>query len=135
MHHSIQKSPEQDISEKTSDEASGEKQPAGFKAFVPPPSSLQDEQQRQQKGREEIKNETVESRQPEDTSRRSGQSGHGGAAVVQHGGVAPHRHFTDEVWSLALGPNSCHLLQLWSSSSEVRCCNKGQIEITTGLVI
>jgi len=109
MHHSVQESPEQDVSEKTSDKTSGEEQPPRFKAFVPPPSSLEDEQQREEKGGEEIKNEAVQSRQPENAGRCSRQSRHRGAAVVQHGGVTPHRHFTNELWSLTLGHDCGHL--------------------------
>lgn len=109
MHHSIQEGPEQDVGEKTPDEASGEEQPPRFEALVPPPSGLEDEQQGEQEGGEEIENEAVQSREPEDARRRPRQGGYGGAAVVQHGGVAPHGHFADELRSLALGPNSCHL--------------------------
>lgn len=109
MHHSIEESPEQDVSEKTSDEPPGEEQPPWFKAFVPSPSSLEDEQQREEKRGEEIKNEAIQSCQPQDASCRTRQSGYGGAAVVQHGGVAPHSHFTDELWSFTLGYNSCHV--------------------------
>lgn len=109
MHHSVEESPEQDVSEKTSDEAPGEEQPSRFKAFVPPPSGLENEQQGEEESREEIKNEAIESSQPQDASCCSGQSGHRGAAVVQHGGVSPHSHFTDELWSLTLGYKCCHL--------------------------
>lgn len=109
MHHSIEESPEEDISEKTSDEASSEEQPSGFEAFVPPPSGLEDEQERQEKGGEEVKNEAIQSRQPEDASCCSGQSGHRGAAVVQHASITPHGQFADELWTLALGYNSCHV--------------------------
>lgn len=109
MHHSVQKSPEQDVSEKTSNEAPSEEQPPRFEAFVPPPSGLEDEQQREEERGEEIKNEAVQSSQPEDASRRTGQSGYGGAAVVQHGGVSSHSHFTDKLRSLTFGHDSCHL--------------------------
>ena len=109
MHHSVEESPEQDVSEKTSDEAPGEKQPPRLKAFVPSPSGLENEQQREEKRGEEIKNEAVQSSQPEDASCCSGQSGNRGAAVVQDAGVSPHSYFADELWSLTLGYNSCHL--------------------------
>lgn len=109
MHHSVEESPEQDVSEKTSDKAPGEEQPPRFKAFVPPPSGLENEQQGQEKRRQEIKNKAIQSSQPEDASCSSGQSGYRGAAVVQHGSVAPHSYFTDELWSLTLGYNACHL--------------------------
>lgn len=109
VHHPVQESPEQDVSEKTSDEASGEEEPPWFKAFVPPPAGLEDEQQREEKRRQEVKNEAIQSRQAEDAGCGSGQSRHRGAAVVQHGRIAPHSHFADELWSLALGSNSCHL--------------------------
>jgi len=108
MHHSVKESPEQDISEKTSHKASSEEQPPGFKEFVPSPSGLENEQQRQEKCRQEIKNETIQSRQAQDAGCCSRQSGYRGAAVVQHGSVAPHSHFTDELWSFTLGYNSCH---------------------------
>lgn len=109
MHHPVQESPEQDVGEKPSDQPSGEEQPPRFEALVPPPSSLEDEQQGEQEGREEIENEPVQSRQPKDAGCRPRQSRNGGAAVVQHSGVPPHRHFADELWSLTFGPNSCHL--------------------------
>lgn len=109
MHHSVEESPKQDVGKKASNKASGEEQPPRFKAFVPPPSSLENEQQREEKWGEEIKNEAIQSCQPEDTSCCPGQSGYRGAAVVQHGSVAPHSHFTDELWSLTLGYNSCHV--------------------------
>lgn len=109
MNHSVEESPEQDVSEKTSDKAPGEEQPPRFKAFVPPPSGLQNEQQREEESGEEIKNETIQSSQPEDASCCSGQSGYRGAAVVQHGGVSPHGYFADELRSLPLGDDSCHL--------------------------
>lgn len=109
MHHSIEESPEEDISEKTPNEAPGEEQPSGFEAFVPPPSSLEDEQEREEKGGKEVKNEAIQSCQPKDASCCSGQSGYRSAAVVQHCSVAPHSHFTDELWTLTLGYNSCHV--------------------------
>lgn len=109
MHHSVEESPEQDVSEKTSDKAPGEEQPPRFEAFVPPPSGLENEQQREEERGEEIKNEAIQSSQPEDASCRSGQGGYRGAAVVQHSGVSPHSYLTDELWSLTLGYHSCHL--------------------------
>lgn len=109
MHHSVEESPEQDVSEKTADKAPGEEQPPWFKELIPPPSGLQDEQQGEEERGEDIENEAVQSSQPEDASGGSGQSGHRSAAVIQHGGVPPHSDFTDELWSLTLGYNCCHL--------------------------
>lgn len=109
MHHPIEESPEQDISEKTSNKAPSEEQPPWFKEFVPSSSSLKNEQEGEEKRREEIKNEAVQSSQPQDASCCSGQCGDRSAAVVQHSSVAPHSYFTDELWTLPLGYNSCHL--------------------------
>lgn len=108
MHHSVEESPEQDVSEKTTNEPPGEKQPPGFKALVPPPSGLEDEQQREKKRRKEIKNEAIQSRQAQDASCSTGQGGYRGAAIIQHGSITPHSHFTDELWSFTFGYNSCH---------------------------
>lgn len=109
MHHPIEESPEQDISEKTSNKAPSEEQPPWFKEFVPSPSSLKNEQEGEEKRREEIKNEAIQSSQPQDASCCSWQCGDRSAAVVQHSSVAPHSNFTDELRTLPLGYNSCHL--------------------------
>lgn len=109
MHHPIEESPEQDVSEKTSNKASSEEQPPWFKEFVPSSSSLKNEQQGEEKCRQEIKNEAIQSSQPQDASCCSRQCGDRSAAVVQHSSVAPHSYFADELWTLPLGYNSCHL--------------------------
>lgn len=109
MHHPVEESPEQDIGKKTSDEAPGEEQSPRFKELVPPSSGLQDEQEGEEERGQEVENKAIESRQAQDASRRSGQSGYRGAAVVQHGGVAPHGYFADELRSLTLGHDCCHL--------------------------
>lgn len=132
MHHSIEESPEQDISKKTSDKASGEEQPPWFKAFVPPPSSLENEQQWEEKWGEEVKNEAVQSRQPQDASCRSRECRYRGAAVVQYSCVAPHCHFTDELWSLTLGYNSCHVGSVWWSQEAAAV--KKEIQFTIQII-
>lgn len=109
MHHPVEESPEKDVSEKTSDKAPGEEQPPWFEEFVPPPSGLENEQQGEEKRWEEVKNKAIESSQPQDASCCSRQGRYRGAAVVQHSGVAPHSHFADELWPLALGYDSSHL--------------------------
>lgn len=109
VHHPIEESPEQDVGEETPDKTPGEEQSPWFKEFVPPPSGLENEQQGEEKRREEIKNKAIQSSQPQDASCCSGQGRYGGAAVVQHSGVAPHSYFTDELRSLTFGYNSCHL--------------------------
>lgn len=109
MHHSVQEGPKQDVGEKAPDETSSEEQPPRFEAFVPSPARFQDEQQREEEGGQEVKNEAVKSRQPEDACRRSGQGRHGRAAVIQHGGVPSHGNLADELRPLSFGPDSCHL--------------------------
>lgn len=109
MHHPIEECPKQDISEETSNQAPGEEQPPGFKEFVPPPSSLENEQHGEKEGGHEIKNEAIESGQPQDPGSCPGQCWHRGAAVVQDCSVASHSYFTDELWPLTLGHDSCHL--------------------------
>lgn len=109
MHHSVQERPEKDIGEKTPDQAPSEEQPPGFEAFVPLPSSLENEQQRQEKGGQEIENEAVQSSQSQDACSCPRQSGHRGAAVIQHGGVSPHGHFADELRTFSLGYDCCHV--------------------------
>lgn len=108
MYHPVQKSPEEHISEKPSDEPSGEEQPSRLEALVPPPAGLEDEQQREEEGREEVKNKAVQSRQAQDTGRGPGQGRHRSAAIVQHCGVSPHGHFTDELRSFTFRSDCCH---------------------------
>lgn len=109
MHHPIEECPKQDISEETSNEAPGEEQSPGFKEFVPSPSSLEDEQHREKKRGHEIKNEAIQSGQPQDPGSCPRQRWHRGAAVVQDSSIASHSDFADELWPLTLGHDSCHL--------------------------
>lgn len=108
VHHSIEESPEEDVGEKTSNQAPGEEEPSGFKTLVPSSSGLENEQQRQKERGQKVKNEAIQSRQAQDTGGSPGQRWHGGAAVVQHGGIAPHGHFADELRPLSFGYDGCH---------------------------
>lgn len=103
MHHPVQERPEQHVGEQASDEAPGEQQTARLEALVPPSTSFEDEEQRQQERSEEVKDEAVESRQTEDARGGPGQRGHRGAAVVEHRPVPPHRHLANELRTLAFG--------------------------------
>lgn len=108
MHHSIKESPKQDVGKKAPNKAPSEEQPPRLEAFVPSSSSFENEQQREEKRSQEVEDEAVQSRQAQDSCGCSGQCRNRGAAVVQNSCVAPHRHFTDELWAFTLGYNSCH---------------------------
>lgn len=108
VHHSIKESPKQDVGKQPSNETSSEEQPPRLEALVPSSSGLENEQQREEKRGQEVEDEAVQSCQAQDARRGPGQRGNRGAAVVQNSRVAPHRHFTDELWALALGYHSGH---------------------------
>lgn len=109
MHHPIEESPEEDVGEEPPHQAPGEQQPPGLEALVPAASGLQDEQQRQEERGQEVEDESVEAGEAQDAGGGSGQRRHRRAAVVEHGRVAPHRHLTDELGTLALGYDPRHL--------------------------
>jgi len=108
VHHPVEKSPEQDVSEEPADQAAGEQQAAGLEALVPAPARLQDEQQGEQEGGQEVEDEAVEAREAQDAGRGAGQRRHRRPAVVQHRRVAAHRQLTDELRPFALCHNGRH---------------------------
>lgn len=112
MHHSVEESPEEHVGEQSAHETPGEQQASGFEALVPPSAGFQDEQYRQQEGREEVEDEAVQAREAQDARCGTGQRGHGGAAVLQHRGVTPHRHLADELRALALRCHRRHSVQI-----------------------
>lgn len=112
MHHSVEESPEEHVGEQSAHETSGKEQASGFKALVPSPAGFKDEQHGQQEWREEVEDEAVQACEAQDARCGSGQSGHGGAAVLQHRGVPPHRHLADELRALAFSCDRRHSVQI-----------------------
>ena len=123
MHHSVEKSPKQDVGEQTADQAAGEQQTSGFEALAPPPARLQDEQQGEEEWGQEVEDEAVQTRQPQDARCCARQRRHGRPAVIQHGRVAPHGDLADELRPLAFGHDGRHLLLdlLAGSASSGNC--------------
>lgn len=112
MHHSVEESPEQHVSKEAAHEASGKEQTSRFEALVPSSTGFENQEQRQQERSKEVKDKAVESCKPKDARCRSGQSGHGRAAVVEHGVVSSDGHLTDELRSLPFGCYCGHVVML-----------------------
>lgn len=117
VNHAIQESPEQDVGEEPSYEPSREKRPPGFKVLIPSPPGFQHQEQGEEDGRQEVEDEAVQARQPEDPRRGARQGRHRRPAVVQDGRVPAHGRLTDELRPLALGHHRGHGSQAGSGTS------------------
>lgn len=117
VNHAIQESPEQDVGEEPSYEPSREKRPPGFKVLIPSPPGFQHQEQGEEDGRQEVEDEAVQARQPEDPRRGARQGRHRRPAVVQDGRVSAHGRLTDELRPLALGHHRGHGSQAGSGTS------------------
>ena len=98
MDHSIQKSPEQHISEHLPEEPIGQKSLSGSKVFLPRASSFPENHQPQHHHRHGVECKPVQGGEPQDACSPAGESCHGGPAVLHHclvvgdGGLAEGLH-------------------------------------------